>query len=96
MAGEHRAAVAGTSPPQANLIIAEDLEITTGFEDAATERRYWEIAGFSRVPCGGTHVRRTGEIGGVRLKRNNIGKGKERIEISRELPFPLAGEGTKA
>jgi Ser-tRNA(Ala) deacylase AlaX len=66
---------------EANRIIAADLEIRTGFEDAATERRYWEIAGFSRVPCGGTHVRRTGEIGPVRLKRNNIGRGKERVEI---------------
>ena len=66
---------------QANRIIADDLEIRTGFEDEATERRYWEVSGFSRVPCGGTHVRRTGEIGPVRLKRNNIGKGKERVEI---------------
>jgi alanyl-tRNA synthetase len=66
---------------QANRIIADDLEIRTGFEDEATQRRYWEIAGFSRVPCGGTHVRRTGEIGPVRLKRNNIGRGKERVEI---------------
>jgi Ser-tRNA(Ala) deacylase AlaX len=66
---------------QANRIIADDLEIRTGFEDESTERRYWEITGFSRVPCGGTHVRRTGEIGPVRLKRNNIGRGKERVEI---------------
>ncbi|HOG04600.1 MAG TPA: alanyl-tRNA editing protein, partial [Accumulibacter sp.] len=36
---------------------------------------------FARVPCGGTHVRRTGEIGSIRLKRNNIGRGKERVEI---------------
>lgn len=67
---------------QANRLIEADLEIRTGFEDEATERRYWEIAGFSRVPCGGTHVRRTGEIGPVRLKRNNIGRGKERVEIT--------------
>jgi alanyl-tRNA synthetase len=66
---------------QANRIVADDLEIRTGFEDEATQRRYWEIEGFSRVPCGGTHVRRTGEIGPVRLKRNNIGRGKERVEI---------------
>jgi Ser-tRNA(Ala) deacylase AlaX len=66
---------------QANAIIAADLEIRTGYADEATQRRYWEIEGFSRVPCGGTHVRRTGEIGPVRLKRNNIGRGKERVEI---------------
>jgi alanyl-tRNA synthetase len=33
------------------------------------------------VPCGGTHIKKTGEIGAIALKRNNIGKGKERIEI---------------
>jgi len=66
---------------QANRIIAADLEIRTGFDDVACEKRYWEIEGFSRVPCGGTHVHSTGEIGPIRLKRNNIGKGKERVEI---------------
>jgi alanyl-tRNA synthetase len=65
----------------ANRIVRQDLDIRTGFEDEGNERRYWEIEGFSRVPCGGTHVRRTGEIGLIRLKRNNIGKGKERVEI---------------
>jgi alanyl-tRNA synthetase len=33
------------------------------------------------VPCGGTHVRSTAEVGQIRLKRNNIGKGKERVDI---------------
>ena len=66
---------------EVNRIIRSDLEIRTGFEDEANERRYWEIEGFARVPCGGTHVRRTAEIGPLRLKRDNIGKGKERVEI---------------
>ncbi len=66
---------------EANRIVDADLEIRTGFDDATSERRYWEIEGFARVPCGGTHVRRTGEIGPIRLKRNNIGRGKERVEI---------------
>jgi alanyl-tRNA synthetase len=66
---------------EANRIISSNLEIHTGFDDEINERRYWEIEGFSRVSCGGTHVRRTGEIGHIRLKRNNIGKGKERVEI---------------
>ncbi|QFT23021.1 Alanine--tRNA ligase [Pseudomonas sp. THAF187a] len=66
---------------ETNRIIASDVEIRTGYDDEENERRYWEIEGFSRVPCGGTHVRRTGEIGSVRLKRVNIGKGKERVDI---------------
>jgi Ser-tRNA(Ala) deacylase AlaX len=66
---------------EAQAIIDANLDITCAFEDEATERRYWEIAGFSRVPCGGTHVKRTGELGQIKLKRNNIGRGKERVEI---------------
>jgi len=66
---------------RANEIVAADLKIETGFDDEENERRYWEISGFSRVPCGGTHVRRTGEIGRIRLKRNNRGRGSERVEI---------------
>jgi len=65
----------------ANEIISSNMDIRTDFDDILSERRYWEICGFSRVPCGGTHVRSTGEIGQIRLKRNNIGKGKERVDI---------------
>ena len=66
---------------EANRIIEADLPVRSEFEDEANERRYWEIEGISRVPCGGTHIKRTGEIGTVRLKRNNIGRGRERVEI---------------
>ncbi|WP_220127905.1 alanine-tRNA synthetase second additional domain-containing protein [Providencia rettgeri] len=66
---------------KANEIILEDHQIQTGFDDEINERRYWKIEGFSKVPCGGTHVRSTAEIGTIRLKRVNIGKGKERVEI---------------
>ena len=49
--------------------------------DEQDEQRCWEVEGFARVPCGGTHLRRTGEVGVIDLKRKNIGHGKERIEI---------------
>ena len=71
-------------------IVAEDRPIESGFEDVATERRYWAVDGLARVPCGGTHLRRTGEVGGVRLRRRNPGRGKERIEIMLCDP-PLPG-----
>lgn len=63
-------------------IVAADRAIVSAFSDEAAERRYWELPGFARVPCGGTHLRRTGEVGALRLKRRNTGKGKERIEIT--------------
>jgi Ser-tRNA(Ala) deacylase AlaX len=62
-------------------IIAEDMPIKTEFSDIENQRRFWEIDGFSRVPCGGTHVKSTGEVGAINLKIVNVGKGKEIIEI---------------
>ena len=66
----------------ANSMISADLEITSAFSDEAAERRYWEIPDFARVPCSGTHPRRTGEIGLIRLRRANPGRGKERVEVT--------------
>lgn len=73
---------------QAQALIDADHAIVSAFSDEAAQRRYWEIEGFGRVSCGGTHLRRTGEIGRLRLKRNNIGQGKERIEIYADPPGP--------
>ncbi|AUH53167.1 alanyl-tRNA editing protein [Chromobacterium sp. ATCC 53434] len=61
--------------------IDDDLPIVSAFSDEAAGRRYWELPGFARVPCGGTHLRRSGEVGRIALKRRNVGKGKERVEI---------------
>lgn len=62
-------------------IIVANLDIISAFSDEGNGRRYWEVEGFSKVPCGGTHLKKTGEVGEMKLKRNNIGRGKERIEI---------------
>jgi len=66
---------------QATAIIETDGEIVSAYSDQADEKRYWKIVGFAKVPCGGTHLKNTGEVGTLRLKRKNIGKGKERVEI---------------
>lgn len=62
-------------------ILRADLRIRSEFSDRAAGRRYWEVEGVARVPCGGTHLRRTGEVGAIALKRKNVGQGKERVEI---------------
>ena len=62
-------------------IVSSDLPIKSAFSDPENEIRYWEIENFAKVLCGGTHIRSTGEMGVLLLKRNNIGKGKERIEV---------------
>lgn len=64
-----------------NKIIVADKVIQTGFSDIENERRFWKIDGFAEVPCGGTHVKSTKEVGYVTLKRSRSGKGIERIEI---------------
>ena len=64
-----------------NDIIKNNYPIEKGYSDLATQRRFWKIEGFAQVPCGGTHVDTTSEVGYVKLKRERPGKGIERIEI---------------
>jgi Ser-tRNA(Ala) deacylase AlaX len=64
-----------------NEIVARDMQIVSAYSDEKTEKRYWKIPGLGSIPCGGIHLRSTGEIGQVVLSRKNIGKGKERVEI---------------
>ncbi|HEY2853044.1 MAG TPA: DHHA1 domain-containing protein [Gemmatimonadaceae bacterium] len=76
-----------------NLIIAENRPVTTSFEDAAaaaglrkeSERsgrlRIVTIAHLDRSACGGTHVRATGEIGGLLIRK------VERVRKSARLEF---------
>ncbi|ELB2821708.1 alanyl-tRNA editing protein [Vibrio alginolyticus] len=63
-------------------LINSDSVIISDFSDQESERRYWRVDGFAQVPCGGTHLKRTSEVGQIQLKRKNIGKGKERVEIT--------------
>lgn len=91
--GEHKARIDFALPqpitPHLSAIAAKvqalidaDSTIVSAFSDAASERRYWEVPGYCRVPCGGTHLQRTAEVGRIALKRKNVGKGKERVEIT--------------
>ncbi|MCP3658169.1 alanyl-tRNA editing protein [Herbaspirillum sp.] len=70
----------------AQELVAAGLPIVTAFSDEAAGRRYWEVEGFARMACGGTHPRTTVEVGTLRLKRKNTGRGKERIEILLDAP----------
>ncbi len=69
-------------------LVARDLPVARFPEEEGSDRWMWQIEGEDldpelwRMPCGGTHVARTSEVGAVRLKRKNIGKGKERIEVT--------------
>ncbi len=77
----------------ANAIVTSNRPVTVSFEDAAsatglrkpTERggtiRVVTIADCDRSACGGTHVRATGEIGGILLRRQERMKKMARIEF---------------
>jgi len=76
-----------------NLVIAEHRSVSVAFEDAAaatglrkpSERtgdiRIVTIAGVDRSACGGTHVRGTGEIGVLLLRRTEKVKQGTRLEF---------------
>ena len=78
---------------RANAIVAEDRAVTTSFEDASqatglrkeSDRtgtlRIVSIAGLDRSACGGTHVRATGEIGAILVRK------VERVRKSARLEF---------
>ncbi|MFH1275799.1 MAG: phenylalanine--tRNA ligase subunit beta [Candidatus Woesearchaeota archaeon] len=65
---------------EANRVIAEGLNIITEPDEKNPEKRWWKCKDW-KMPCGGTHVKNTSEIGKIILKRKNIGKGKERVEV---------------
>jgi Ser-tRNA(Ala) deacylase AlaX len=66
---------------KAKELIEADKPIISAFSNEVEEIRYWKIEGFGQVSCGGTHIKRTGELGALKLKRDRQGKSKERIEI---------------
>ena len=78
---------------RANALVAENRGVTTSFEDASqatglrkeTDRtgmlRIVSITGLDRSACGGTHVRATGEIGAILVRK------VERVRKSARLEF---------
>jgi alanyl-tRNA synthetase len=78
---------------RANAIVAENRTVSVSFEDAATaqglrkasdrsgELRVVSIADLDRSACGGTHVRATGEIGAVLIRKLEKYKKMTRVEF---------------
>ncbi len=65
---------------KSNKLIEEGAEIKTFYDIQEKGKRWW-VCNNWEMPCGGTHPKNTKEIGPIKLKRKNIGAGKERIEI---------------
>ena len=63
-----------------NKFLAEGHSIIRTQDEKSPDLRWWLCENY-KMPCGGTHVRNTKEIGKVKLKRKTKGSGKERVEI---------------
>ncbi|WP_242321776.1 alanyl-tRNA editing protein [Bacillus cereus group sp. BfR-BA-01354] len=72
----------------ANLIVKDNIPIKNIPLHEEPEAINW-ICGDMHIPCGGTHVRQTGDIGEISVRRNSRGKNLERIylEIGGGGPF---------
>ncbi len=78
---------------RANEIVFENRPVKVSYSDAAGAAglrkasecegilRIIEIEGLDRSACGGTHVRRTGEIGPIAIRRTEKLRGNTRIEF---------------
>ena len=62
----------------ANEFIKNDYEIKMFPSKKHPAARFWECQN-NIIPCGGKHLKKTGTIGFLKVKRKNIGKGKERV-----------------
>ena len=91
--GQVDAAVLREAERQANAIVTENRPVEVSFEDAATATglrkasgrtgtlRIVSIAGLDRSAGGGTHVRHTGEIGVILLRKVERVKKQVRVEF---------------
>ena len=62
-----------------NRFLSEGHPVTIQVDDDGI--RHWSC-GPVEMHCAGTHVRNTREIGAIKLKRKNPGRGEERVETS--------------
>ncbi|MEO8368042.1 MAG: alanyl-tRNA editing protein [Candidatus Solibacter sp.] len=87
------AAVIVAAERRANQVVSENRAIDVAFEDALMAQglrkpsdregtlRIVSIAGLDRSACGGTHVRTTGEIGAILLRRTEKIRQAVRVEF---------------
>lgn len=63
-----------------NQFLSSNHAIIMKNDEIKPDLRWWTCDKW-KMPCGGTHAKSTAEIGQVKLKRENKGKGKERVDV---------------
>lgn len=64
------------------MLVAMDSPIQRYLSDVDENRWEWKVDGFPPIPCGGTHVRRTGEVGRVNVGVKGKGKNVARLTVT--------------
>jgi alanyl-tRNA synthetase len=67
--------------PAAELEQLDDLELRRSLPDGVTEARLVEVTDFDLIPCCGTHVRSTGELGLIKVLKSEKAKQYRRIHF---------------
>lgn len=62
-------------------IVARNAAVNVFSHPQEPEALYWELEG-TRYPCGGTHLNTVGCLGKPAIKRKNMGKSLERLQIT--------------
>ena len=65
-----------------NALIEKNYIIKTGFTDVKNQRRFWEIEGFSKVACGGTHLEQHQKLVLFLLKESILGEEKSVLRLN--------------
>ncbi len=69
----------------ANNFVLRDSDIKLFASDEHEDARYWECEGHV-IPCGGTHLDKTGNIGKLSIFSKSLGKGKIRVTCKLDNP----------
>ncbi|MCZ1075268.1 alanyl-tRNA editing protein [Rhodococcus sp. A5(2022)] len=66
-------------PTIIETLIRRDLPIHRSQDPMSPDRWWWHIEGFDAIPCGGTHLSRTGQIGDFSVTIKRKGSANARI-----------------
>ena len=60
-------------------VLDKDLEIICVPSAESEDKRIWIMKDYADMPCGGTHPKKSSEVGQIKLKRKGLGRQGQRI-----------------